>query len=95
MPNTTSAKKALRQSEKRRTKNLSAKRNVKQVVKRFNSLVAGGKIEEANNELPGVFKTLDKAAKNGIIKKNKSSRLKSRLSSKLNSNKPSSSETEG
>ena len=34
--------------------------------------------------LPKVYKTLDKAAKSGVIKKNKASRLKSRTSMLLN-----------
>jgi len=83
MPNTTAAKKALRQSEGRRVKNLSVKRSVKSNIKLFDSLVSGGKFEEAKNQLQTVFKVLDKAAKNNVIKKNKSSRLKSRLSLRL------------
>ena len=35
------------------------------------------------SELSGVYKTLDKAAKRGIIHKNKASRLKSKLAKKL------------
>ena len=83
MPNTTAAKKALRQSEGRRVKNLSVKRSVKSNIKLFDSLVSGGKFEEAKTQLQTVFKVLDKAAKNNVIKKNKSSRLKSRLSLRL------------
>lgn len=84
MPNTTSAKKALRQNEKRRAKNLSVKRNIKKNIKQFDSFVTSGNLDEANKQLQSVFKALDKAAKTGVIKKNKSSRLKSRLSIRLN-----------
>jgi len=84
MPNTTSAKKALRQNETRRARNLSIKRNIKKSIKQFDDLVAGGNLEEAKKQLQVVFKVLDKAAKTGVIKKNKSSRLKSRLSLRLN-----------
>jgi len=93
MPNTTSAKKALRQSERKRVKNLSVKRNLKKTVKNFDGLVASGNFEEAKNQLPTVFKVLDKAAKASVIKKNKAARLKSRLSKKLN--KATTSATEG
>ena len=84
MPNTTSAKKALRQNETRRVRNLSVKRSVKKNIKQFNALLDSGSLEDAKNQLQTVFKTLDKAAKTGVIKKNKSSRLKSRLSLRLN-----------
>ena len=84
MPNTKSAIKALRQSENRRVKNLSQKRRVKKLIKQFRALVSEGNVEEASKQLSLIYKTLDKAAKVGVIKKNKSSRLKSRLSNQLN-----------
>ena len=46
--------------------------------------MATDSLEEAKKQLQVVFKALDKAAKTGVIKKNKSSRLKSRLSLRLN-----------
>ncbi len=73
MPITQSAKKALRQNIKRRVKNLSQNRNLKDAVKEFRKAPK----QEA---LSGIFKKLDKAAKTGIIKDNKADRLKSRLS---------------
>lgn len=93
MPNTESAKKALRQSERRRVRNLSTKRDFKKAIKQFRQLVKAGQLDDARTRLPLVYKTLDKAAKLGIIKKNKSSRLKSRLTTQLQ--KASSSGTEG
>jgi len=84
MPKITSAKKALRQNKKRRVINLTIRRNVKKNIKEFDGFVASGNLEEAKNKLPIVFKVLDKAAKTGVIEKNKSSRLKSRLSLRLN-----------
>ena len=80
MPNTASAKKALRQNESRRAKNLSVKRNIKKSIKQFDGFVKSNNFEEARKQLQAVFKVLDKAAKTNVIKKNKSSRLKSRLS---------------
>jgi len=91
MPNTVSAKKALRQNESRRVRNLSVKRAIKKSVKQFDVFVASGNLGEAKTQLQSVFKVLDKAAKTGVIKKNKASRLKSRLSLRLN--KASASET--
>ena len=75
-------------------RNLSVKRNIKKSVKQFDGLVASGSFEEAKNQLPVVFKILDKAAKAGVIKKNKSSRLKSRLSLKLNKSSASGAESQ-
>ena len=93
MPNTQSAKKALRQSERRRVRNLSTKRAFKKAVKQFRRLVEAGQLDDARARLPSVYKTLDKAAKLGVIKKNKSSRLKSRLTTQLQ--KASGSSAEG
>ncbi len=83
MPNTSSAKKALRQSEARRIKNLTVKRYTKKVTKHYNRLTSEGNTSEASDHLPTVYKALDKAAKKGVIKKNKASRLKSRMAVKL------------
>jgi len=42
-------------------------------------LISQKKTEEAKKLLPQVYKTLDKAAKTGLIKKNTASRKKSRI----------------
>ncbi len=83
MPNTKSAKKALRQNLRRRARNLEKKEAYKEAIKTFKKLIAQNKLEEAQKQLSLVFKKLDKAAKTNVIHKNKSSRLKSRLSSLL------------
>ncbi len=80
MPNTKSAAKALRQSKKRQAKNLAKKTAFKNAVKEFRKLIAARKFDDAKKLLPKVYKTLDKAAKTGVIKKNKASRLKSNTS---------------
>lgn len=79
MPNITSAKKALRQSERRRVQNTKRQRAYKNAIKDIRTLVSAGKKEEARSRLPQAYKTLDKAAKTSVIKKNAASRLKSRL----------------
>lgn len=79
MPITKSAEKALRQSISRRKRNLKQKEAYKAVVKEVRNLAAAGKIKEAVEKLPQAYKTLDKVAKAGFIKKNKAARLKSRL----------------
>ena len=76
MPNTKSATKALRQSEKRRQKNLAVSNAYKRTVKEFRRLVKDGKVKEAKEYQAKVQQRVDKAAKVGVIKKNKASRLK-------------------
>ncbi|PIR01803.1 MAG: 30S ribosomal protein S20 [Candidatus Nealsonbacteria bacterium CG_4_9_14_0_2_um_filter_37_38] len=84
MPITESAKKAIRQSLKRRKRNLIYKNKTKSLIKEVKKLVSQNKIKEAKNLLPQVYKTLDKAAKVGVIKKNTAARKKSRLTKLIN-----------
>ena len=76
---TQSAKKAARQSEARREKNLVYKNKIKKLVKEARSLVLHKKNAEAKKILPNIYAALDKAAKVGVIKKNNADRRKSRL----------------
>lgn len=77
MPITKSAKKALRQSIRRRARNLRHKNAYKSMLREFKSMTTAGKKDEAAKLLPKVYKSLDKAAKAGVIKRNKATRLKS------------------
>lgn len=83
MPNTASAKKALRQSERRRARNTQEKRRLKQLLKDYKRLIAESNTTEAEEKLRLVYKNLDKAAKTGLIKKGRAARLKSRFALKL------------
>lgn len=80
MPLTKSAKKALRQSKRRRLRNLKRREAYKRLIRAVRKAAASGKTDEAQNLLPALYKALDKAAKTNVIKKNKAARLKSRLS---------------
>jgi small subunit ribosomal protein S20 len=80
MPITKSAKKALRQSQKRRLFNQRRSRTMKSLLKKIREFIAENKKEEALKLLSQVYQALDKAAKGGVIKKNTASRKKSRLS---------------
>ncbi|MBI4158162.1 MAG: 30S ribosomal protein S20 [Candidatus Yanofskybacteria bacterium] len=77
MPITRSAKKALRQSFRRKARNLRRKNNYKNNLKELKNLVSTGKKDEAKKLLSKVYKSLDKAAKTNVIAKNKAARLKS------------------
>ncbi len=76
---TKSAKKAIRQNERRKEQNLVYKDKIKSLIKEARSLVLAKKVAEANKMLSAIYSVLDKAAKRGVIKKNAASRKKSRL----------------
>jgi len=76
---TKSAKKALRQSLKRKKRNLIYKNKIKNLLKEVKKLVSQKKTEEVKKILPQIYKALDKAAKVGVIKKNTADRKKSRM----------------
>ena len=84
MPITKSAKKALRQSKKRRTKNLRQLRAMRDIIKNIQKFILENKKEEALKLLPKTYKLIDKAAKTGLIKKNNADRKKSRLTKLIN-----------
>jgi small subunit ribosomal protein S20 len=84
MPIIKSAKKRLKQSEKRRILNLGYKRRMKKIIKEIRELVAEGKKKDAAKLIPKANKVIDKAAKRGIIKENTASRKKSRLTKSTN-----------
>jgi len=74
MPITKSAKKALRQSQKRRIINIKKKSKIKNLQKQVRSLALQKKTEEAKKLLPQLYKALDKAAKTELTKKNTAAR---------------------
>jgi small subunit ribosomal protein S20 len=73
MPIIKSAKKRMRQEKKRSAINRNKKENLKILVKNVRA-------DKTVSSLTAVFSALDKAAKTGLIHKNKADRLKSRLS---------------
>lgn len=83
MPITQSAKKALRQSVRRRRQNLKHKEAYTDAAKAIKKMVAAGKTSDAKDALSRLYQALDKAAKTRAISKNKASRLKSRLTKLL------------
>lgn len=83
MPRTKSAKKALRQTVRRRAVNLLREKKLKDTVKKFKKLVVGEAKTDAQAFLKETYKTIDKMAKVNFIKKGKANRMKSRLAKKL------------
>ena len=76
---TSSAKKVIRASAKKRVFNLRRKVSVDQMVKKVQKAVQTGNVEEAVKTLPMAYKAIDKAVKTKFFKKNTGDRMKSRL----------------
>jgi small subunit ribosomal protein S20 len=80
MPITSSAKKAIRVSARKKLVNDRRTRTMKDEVKKLEKAVKAGKKEDAAKMISVAFAAVDKAAKRGVIKKNTASRKKARLS---------------
>jgi small subunit ribosomal protein S20 len=90
MPIKQNAKKALRQALVRKEKNLIAKVAVKKLIKDARKSLEAKDVKKAEELIKTASQKLDKIAKSGYFKKNKSARLKSRLMKRLNATKKSS-----
>jgi len=81
---TSSAKKAIRNSTRKRVFNLRRMDNMRGIVKEIKRLTSDKKTNEAVALLPRAYKAIDKAAKTGVIKQNAAARKKSRLTRFVN-----------
>jgi small subunit ribosomal protein S20 len=79
MPITSSAKKALRASKKKRVFNQRRKDTMTSVIKKVKKFVSDKNTKEAMVFLAQAYQAIDKATKTNLIKKNTASRKKSRL----------------
>ena len=76
---TSSAKKAIRASAKKRVYNLRRKNALYDATKALTQAVAAKDVAKAEKLLPAAYQAIDKARKTGVIKANTASRKKSRL----------------
>lgn len=83
MPVTKSAAKRVRQNLKHNQRNLRFKRAMTREVKALVSAIAKANTKDINEKLKSAQSALDKAAKEGVIHKNKASRKKSQLAGKV------------
>ncbi|MBI5134541.1 MAG: 30S ribosomal protein S20 [Candidatus Taylorbacteria bacterium] len=83
MPITSSAKKALRASKRKRVFNVRHRDEISGVMKDIKKLVSQGNKSAAMKLLPQAYSEIDKAAKTNAIKRNAASRKKSRLSAMI------------
>lgn len=79
MPIIKAAIKALRQSEKRRAVNRSAKEQLREEFKEMKKLAVAKKFDEFKKRLPQAMRVIDKAAKNNLLHRNNAARKKSLL----------------
>jgi len=84
VPHHKSAKKALRQSEKRRLRNRAFKSRVKTEIKKFLNYLQEGNLEKAENQLRLTQSLLHKGVSKGIFHWKKAGNKISKLFQKLN-----------
>ncbi len=83
MPITSSAKKALSASKKKRVFNIRRNSAAEKVMKDFRRLVAAKDKAAAQKLVPTIYQALDKAVKTNYFKANTASRTKSRVMAAL------------
>jgi len=79
-----SAKKRVRQNEKRRARNRARKADIRGEVKTFTAALTAGDVSKAEQELNKVVVLLDRTAARNTIHKNAAARKRSRLTKRLN-----------
>ena len=84
MPNHKSAKKRVRQNEKRRAVNRSSRSNLRTQIKKLRSAISGSDQNLSQELLNPTVSTIDKAVNKGLLHKNTAARYKSRLSGHVN-----------
>lgn len=83
MPNLAQAKKALRKAKKAFVRNEAIREGVRKLRKAARVAVDAKNKVDGSKVARELQAALDKAAKRGVVSKNKASRLKSRLAKKL------------
>ena len=84
MPNHKSAKKRVRQNEKRRAVNRSNRSGLRTQIKKLRSAIGGTDQALSQELLNPTVSAIDKAVNKGILHKNTAARYKSRLTGHVN-----------
>ncbi|MFQ6048154.1 MAG: 30S ribosomal protein S20 [Phycisphaerae bacterium] len=84
MPHSASAKKRLRQNQKRRLMNRARKSQLKTEIRKFMQALERAEPEAARQQFRRVVKKLDQIAAKGTIHPNAAARKKARLAKRLN-----------
>ncbi len=83
MAHTSSAKKAQRVADRRAVFNARRKKTMKTSIKEVSKSIVSKKGSEAEKQLPSLYQAVDKAVKQGLIKKNAGARIKSRITKRI------------
>lgn len=83
MANTRSAKKRIRQNEKRRLRNKSIRTRTRTFMKKALAAIESGDVEAAREAVRAAVRQLDRAYSKGVFHRNKVARHKSRLMRRL------------
>lgn len=84
MPNTRAARNEMRVAERRRIRHKSVRSLPRTDITKAEKLIFAGELESAQKAVIEAIKSLDEAAKKGVIHPNNAARRKSRLMKKLN-----------
>ena len=84
MPQIKSTSKRLRQNKKIRDRNHAQRARLKSGINKYLSQIEKKEGERAGDTLKQVYSLLDRAAGNGVVKRNYAARRKTRLARKLN-----------
>ena len=83
MANTVSARKRVRQNNRRRMRNRWRMKTLRDAIKSFDDAVIHSETDKAKASYLLASKLLDKTASKGVIHKNNAARRKSRLNARL------------
>ncbi len=84
MAHSLSARKRVRQDQKKRVINRARKSMLKTQIKHFETALSEGKADQAAEQFRILVKKLDKVASTSTLHKRTAARMKSRLSRRLN-----------
>ncbi len=84
MPNHKSAKKRVRQSERRRVINRGNRAELRTSIKKLRTALAGSDSRNVSAQLPVTVSEIDKAVQKGVLHRNAAARHKSRLTVRAN-----------
>ena len=84
MPPTPSAKKSMRQDEKRRLRNKATRKTIRLALRQVDEAVKGSNADQIKKDALVAIRALDKAASKRRIHPNKAARKKSQIARMLN-----------
>jgi small subunit ribosomal protein S20 len=84
MANLPHAKKAIRQTKTKTSRNEKVRTKIDTLIKKTKKLISLGEEKLARQQLKATYKAIDKAAKNNVYHPNKAARMKSKLAKKVN-----------